>query len=365
MSGFDPDGIRKILIRSPNWIGDAVMTTPAMGVVRSSFPDAEIAVAANFTVAEIFRHHPYCDRIVVYDKKGMHQGFPGLLRFCGELRGDGFDLAVLFQNAFEAAVIALLARIPMRAGYRTDGRRFLLPHGVPAGNAERRLHHTAYYAHMLRALGISGGGDSVRDGSVRDGSVRDGSVHDGSGDDWSLRLECTAEELAWARKTTGGGPVVVINPGAAYGSAKRWLPERFAAVGDILAGKLSARVALIGGPGETEIGRDICAAMQEQPLNLIGRTSVREVMAILGSCRIMVTNDSGPMHIAAALGAPVVAIFGPTDHTTTSPLSPNSRIVRKETECSPCLLRRCPTDHRCMEDVTVSDVVEAALELAE
>jgi heptosyltransferase-2 len=314
------------------------MTTPAMGALRSSFPSAEIVVAANPLVAELFRHHPYCDRVLVYDKKGEHKGLRGLFRFSGTLRREGFDLAILLQNAIEAALMVFIAGIPRRAGYDTDGRGLLLTHGVRVGDEERRLHHTRYYLRMLEALGIGGG-------------------------DGSLRLFCTDDELDWAREQLGSGRAIAVNPGAAYGSAKRWYPERFAAVADRLASEYDARIILTGGPAEAEIGRDIAAAMKEAPLNLIGRTTVRQLMALLSRCRLVVTNDSGPMHVAAAFNVPVVAVFGPTDHTTTSPLAETSRIVRHPVDCAPCLLRQCPTDHRCMEAVTVEDVLLAAREL--
>ena len=326
------------MVRSTNWIGDAVMTTPAMGALRNSFPAAEIVVVANPLVAELFRHHPFCDRVLVYDKKKSHHGLLGLVRFCGELRTESFDLAILLQNAVEAAVMAYLAGIPRRAGYETDGRGLLLTHPVPISLEERRLHHTRYYLQMLEALHIRGG-------------------------DGLLRLACADNESAWAREQIGEGTPVVINPGAAYGSAKRWYPERFAEVGNRLAAEFGARIILTGGPGETVIGRDIAAAMDIAPLNLIGRTSVRQMMAVLSLSRLVVTNDSGPMHVAAAFGVPIVAVFGPTDHTTTSPLAENCRIIRKEVDCAPCLLRQCPTDHRCMEAIGVDDVMAGAREL--
>lgn len=326
------------MVRATNWIGDAVMTTPAMGALRARYPAAEIVVVANPLVAELFRYHPFCDRVLVYDKKGAHHGLRGLWRFCRELRRERFDLAILLQNAVEAAVIACLARIPRRAGFATDGRRLLLTHPVPVGAAEKRLHHTRYYLQMLAALDIHGG-------------------------DELLCLACTEQELASARELLGEGTLVVINPGAAYGSAKRWYPERFAEVGNRLVAEFGARIVLTGGPGEAEIGRDIAAAMQAAPLNLIGKTSVRQMMAVLSLSRLVVTNDSGPMHVAAAFGVPIVAVFGPTDHTTTSPLAQNCRIIRKEVDCAPCLLRQCPTDHRCMEMIGVEDVMAGIREI--
>lgn len=338
MNTIDPAQIERILVRAVNWIGDAVMTTPAMGALRAAFPRAEITVAANPLVAELFLRHPYCDRVLVFDKKGAHAGIRGLLAFTGKLRRERFDLAILLQNAFEAAVVARLAGIPRRLGYRTDGRGLLLTHGVPVGVDERRLHHTLYYQRLLVESGIRGG-------------------------DGRLRLACTEDELGWGRERLGAGSWIAINPGASYGSAKRWLPERFALVADRLAAEYGAHILLTGGAGETEIGEDIAAAMSSRPLNLIGRTSVRQMMALISLCRLMVTNDSGPMHVAAAFDVPLVAVFGPTDHTTTSPLTSSCRIVRRETDCAPCLLRQCPLDHRCMTAIAADDVLAAARDL--
>jgi heptosyltransferase II len=326
--------IRKIFIRSTNWIGDAVMTTPAMGRVRAAFPRAEIVIAANPTVAELLGHHPCCDRLLVYDKKGRHRGPGGLMRFCAQVRKEKFELAFLFQNAIEAAIMATLARIPMRAGYTTDCRGLLLTHRVRGWRRTRRLHHTDYYLNMLEGLGILGGNGH-------------------------LQLHCQDAELLWAREQLGERPWVAVNPGATFGSAKRWLPERFAAVADKVAEESSMRILLIGGPNEGWIAEEVAANMQTQPLNLAGKTSVRQLMALLSQCRLLITNDSGPMHVAAAFGVPIVAIFGSTDHTTTSPLSPSCRIVRKPTECAPCLKTECPTDHRCMTAVSVLDVLDA------
>lgn len=338
MKTLATNDIRRIMVRSTNWIGDAVMTTPAMGVLRRYFPDAEIVVVANPLVSQLFTHHPYCDRVLVYDKKGKHKGLRGLLGFAAELRAERFDLAILLQNAVEAAILATLARIPRRAGYRTDGRGLLLNHGVSIGEAERQLHHTDYYVRMLERVGISG-------------------------EAGGLLLQCSDEEQSKARVRLGEETWIAINPGAAYGSAKRWIPQRFAEVGDRLAEIYGVKILLTGGPGEVEIGRDIEQAMNCRPLNMIGKTGVREMMALLSRCRLMITNDSGPMHVAAAFGVPLVAVFGPTDHTTTSPLSDNASMVRKAVDCAPCLLRQCPTDHRCMEAIEVEDVLAAAREL--
>lgn len=334
MHSLDPDNIRKILIRSTNWIGDAVMSTPAMCALRSSFPRAEIVLVANPPVSELMAGHPCCDRVIVYDKKGAHRGVRGLLRFSSELAHERFDLAVLFQYAIDAAIIAWLAGIGKRAGFDTDRRRLLLTHAVRAGSEALKIHHSIRYLYMLEKLGIPAPPSG-------------------------LSLFCSEEETAWARGTLGGGKWAAINPGAAFGSAKRWYPERFASVADALREQYGLRVILLGGPGEAEIGADIEAGMHSAPLNMIGKTSVRQMMALLSRVELVITNDSGPMHVAAAFDRPIVALFGPTDHTTTSPACSRHRVVRREIECAPCLKRKCPGDHRCMADLTVDDVIEA------
>ena len=337
---FDNKPPRRILVRAVNWIGDAVMTTPAMGRVRGAFPAAEIVVVANPLVAELFAHHPYCDRVIVFDKKRHHAGIVGFLTFCRLLRRERFELAILLQNAIEAAIMAVLALIPYRAGYRTDGRGPLLNMGAPARDSKHGLHHVDYYLSMLDDLELSG--EQLQP---------------------QLYLEPTEQQ--WAADLLSGGPWLAINPGAAYGSAKRWIPERFAAVADTLAQEYGLKIVLTGGPAEAEIGADIEKSMKHRPRNLIGQTSVRQMMSVLERCSLMVTNDSGPMHVGAALGVPIVAVFGPTDHTTTSPRTSNCRIVRHDVFCSPCMLRQCPIDHRCMVGVTAEKVIAAARELLE
>ena len=329
---------RKILVRSPNWIGDAVMSTPALGAIRAAFPLAEIVLAANPVVCELMSPHPFCDRVIVFDKKGPHRGAAGLWKFSRSLAAERFDLAILLQNAIEAAMIAALAGIKTRAGYSTDGRRLLLTHAVRVSKDVLRLHHTRYYLEMLAGLGIAAAG-------------------------WETKLQCTEAEKNWAAGVLGQGRWAAINPGAAYGSAKRWYPERFAQVGDALFSDFGYKVLLVGGPGESAIGAEISSKMNSSVLNMTGMTSVRQLMALLASVDLVVTNDSGPMHVAAAFGRPVVALFGPTDHRVTSPSCSRLSLVRKETECAPCLKRECPRDHRCMAEITVEDVLGAVEEV--
>lgn len=330
--------LKKILVRGTNWIGDAVMTTPALNALRAQFPDAEIVMLANPLVAELFQFHPSIDQVMIYDRKGYHRGAAGFIRIVKELRSQRFDAAILLQNAIEAALLAACAGIPRRAGYTTDGRRLLLNYPVTVTAQDKRMHHTDYYCQLLNRLGVNDG-------------------------DGQLCLACTEEEQEWAATVLEGENVIAINPGAAYGSAKRWLPERFAEVADTLAQRYDAKIVLTGGPGEKEIGCDIAAAMTAPSINMVGKTSVRQMMALLSHSRLLVSNDSGPMHVASAFDVPIVAVFGSTDHTTTCPASQSVKIVRKETDCAPCLLRQCPTDHRCMTAISANDVLAAAFEL--
>jgi heptosyltransferase-2 len=342
--GFN-DPPASLLVRATNWLGDAVMTTPALAAVREGFPAARIVLLARPLVAELFRHHPDVDEVMVYERPGRHEGALGRLRLGVELRRRRFDGALLLQNAFDAALIAFLGRIPERAGYPTDGRRILLTVPVPLTRAILERHEVEYYLCLLDGLGIPRPVPAA------------------------LKLAVTGEEretMATRLASLGigrGAPIVVINPGATYGSAKRWYPDRFAAVADALSAEWGARIVVVGSTAETPLAGEIEAAMRNPPVNLAGKTTVRELMALLSLSSFLVTNDSGPMHIGAALGVPLVAIFGPTDWRRTSPWSERAKVVRVEIDCSPCRLRVCDRGHECMLGVTPGMVVDAARQL--
>jgi len=341
---LEPGALHKILIRAVNWIGDAVMTTPALAAVREKFPDAEIVLLANPLVAQLFLPHPAIDRVITFDRNGRHRGVRGRVLLAGEIRRERFDCALILPNSFDSALIPWLAGIPRRLGKKSDGRALLLTDRfVPAAEMTRG-HEVEYYLHLLRSFGITG--------RAREPF-----------------LATTAAEQAQAagmlaESGIGADDILLgINPGASFGSAKRWYPERFAEVARRLASEWRAKVVIFGGPAETDIAGEIAAALNGACLNLAGTTSVRQLMALLQRCSCLITNDSGPMHIAAAFDVPLVAIFGSTDHSGTAPRSDKAVIVRHDLECAPCKLRECPTDHRCMNAVTVEDVVAAAKKL--
>jgi heptosyltransferase II len=340
VKAIDSGRVRKILIRSVNWLGDAVMITPAMAALRARFPAAEITVLANPLVSQLFSPHPCVDRVISFDRK-KHRGITGRLKLAGELRRRQFDLAVVFTNSFEGALIPFLAGIPLRLGKNSDGRGLLLSHPWPKKLQNTAEHQVLNYLEMLNHFGITPATEEIA-------------------------LFTTAQEdrelaaLLHSRGIAPGAFVIGINPGATFGSAKRWYPERFAEVARALAGRWGARIVITGGPAETEMAGRIEALLDGACVNLAGATSVRQLMALIKRCNFFVTNDSGPMHIAAAFGVPLVAIFGSTDHRTTSAFFDKGCIVRSGADCAPCMQRECPTDHRCMTAVTPSEVIAAA-----
>ncbi len=343
------EGIRRIVVRGPNWLGDAVMCEPALSRVRTLFPQAEITLLVKPGIADLLAQHPAVNRTLVYDDRGRHAGLVGKWSLAAVLRRHRFDLAILFQNAFEAALISFLAGIPRRFGYATDGRTLLLtdPVTVPPRAAQR--HQVEYYWDLLKPLG-------------------------GHGPAPAPRLYVTPDEsalIAGRLADAGIGPsdlVIGVNPGSTYGHAKRWLPDRYAEVVNRVVkeaqGQSGARVgvAILGAKGEEPLGKAIADQIKTRTVVCSGQTTVRELMALVKRCQLFLTNDTGPMHVAAAFKVPLVAVFGPTDWQTTSPFGVDAKLVRQPVSCAPCLLRECPIDHRCMTGVTVEQVHDAAVQ---
>jgi heptosyltransferase II len=340
---------RTVLVRAPNWIGDAVMCEPAVRGLRSLFPQAELTMLAKPAIAELFALDPSLNGILVYDDKKAHAGLSGKWALAGTLRQHRFDLAVLFQNAFEAAFLAWLAGIPRRYGYATDGRVFFLTEPVAVPDGPVPMHQVEYYWNMLRPLGMTGGAAPP-----------------------TLLVSADEERMIDVRLASAGvdssNLIIGINPGSTYGGAKRWLPDRFADVAKRLMRRLERTesahvvVVILGAKGEESLGKAIAAQLGGRSVVLSGETTIREVMAVVKRCRLLITNDTGPMHIAAACGVPVVAVFGPTDWRTTAPYEQARSIVREAVDCAPCLLRECPIDHRCMTRISADRVYEAAVQ---
>jgi heptosyltransferase-2 len=334
----------KVLVRATNWLGDAVMSLPAIRAIRGIFPHAHIAVLARPWVADLYAREKAIDRVIPYPAGEGWSGRRGLAR---RLRADRFDAAILLQNAFDAALIAWMAGIPERIGYNRDGRGWLLTRAIAVpepGDLPR--HERFYYLELLRRAGMM--------------------EHFPPSLDIRLDGASEARDAGRAHLAALGvsGPAIGISPGAAYGNAKRWLPERFAEA----AAELGMPAIVCGSQSERPLCEEVARLLRErgaEAFNLAGQTSLREFIDLTAACRLVLTNDSGAMHVASGLGVPTVTVFGPTDDTTTGPTGELARVVREHAECSPCLLRECPIDHRCMTRVTSAGVASVARKLLE
>jgi heptosyltransferase II len=339
----------RILARATNWLGDAVMSLPALHAIRQRFPDAWLGVQARPWVADIYSRERFIDQVIPYTARRGAGDWSGKWRAARELRAHQFDCAILLANSFDSALVVRLAGIPRRIGYDRDGRGFLLTDRVSAPvRGEIPRHERFYYLELLRRAGLlealPGGAETQLDGTP----------------EARLAGEKRFAELGIAT------PVIGVSPGAAYGSAKRWLPDRFAGAAVAVAASTGATVAVFGSASEREVGDMVASGVRAAggvAHNLAGETTLRQFIDLAAACRAFLTNDSGPMHVAAALGVPTVAIFGATDHEGTGPCGPAVRVVREPVECSPCLLRECPIDHRCMTRISAQRVAAEALDL--
>lgn len=336
----------KILVRATNWVGDAIMSIPALKALRARWADAEIVVLARPWVGALYQGQGFADRVLVFDSDPR-----GRERFNGQpaassLSEERFDVALLFPNSFASAWLSWRAGIPERIGYARDGRTMLLTKAIPVPRAgELPAHESYYYLELLRRA------EWVKSLNTADAT------------EIRLRIEPGAIASAQSKLSAAGArfgkPWLAFAPGAAYGSAKCWPADRFSELADRLIAEFDADVILFGTASERDIAERIAARMRHRPVNLAGQTPIGELPALFAACRLFIGNDSGAMHVAAASGLPVVAIFGSTDPEGTAPVTPRRTIVRRPVSCSPCFLRQCPVDHRCMTRVEV-DAVHAA-----
>jgi len=338
----------RILIRATNWVGDAIMALPALQAVRNRFPDAQISILALPYVADIYRGQGLADELIVYDRNGQHKDIGGKEKLAAAIKAKKFDTALLLQNAFDAAWIVWRAGIPERIGYNRDARGFLLTKKIGVPNAgEIPAHEKYYYLELLRRAGWLQTLPDVPEISLR----------------LTAEQAIRAEERLQMFGSRPGAVRVAVAAGASYGSAKCWPPERFAAAINQLVRQRSAEVLLFGTPGEANVSAAIQTGLEHRALDLTGKTDVAKLPALLSRCAVFLGNDSGAMHLAAAVGLPVVAVFGPTDPEGTSPVTPRCTIVQEKPYCSPCFLRRCPIDHRCMTAIAPEQVSAGVLKV--
>jgi lipopolysaccharide heptosyltransferase II len=322
--------VQRLIVRAPNWLGDAVMALPALEAVRRAFADRRIVLAARASVAALFEEETPLrpDEIVVVERT----------RETAQLRDVKADAILLLPNSFRSAWDASRAGIAQRWGYRAAGRAWMLTRAVrrPRG----RIHHSEYYLSLVRALGIDAPAVAPRL-SARPRSL------------------AQADALLQRQGATPGARLVGFAPGAAYGHAKRWPPDRVAGVIAALAAH-DAVAVLIGAAADRDTARAIESSLPAgaRVVDLVGRTTLGQLVGVIARCAAFVSNDSGAMHVAAALGVPLTAIFGPTDERVTSPggRADIIDVIARDVFCRPCLLRECPIDHRCMKRIDVDTV---------
>jgi len=336
---------RRILVRAPTWVGDAVMATPALRALRAGFPEAEISLEGRGELRELFGGLPHADRFLVDPGRGAR----ALAQRVAALRRERFELALLLPDSVRAALAPRLAGIPQRIGYARDPlRRALLTREVETPRAGgRRLPRptAARYRGLVRALGCP---------------------------DRGLELELVVDPRGrerMRRRLAGLGvaadeDVLLVAPGAAFGPSKRWPPGHFAAACDLLARRRGLRPVLVPAPGEAGIARAVAERTREGAVALLDPPlGLGELVALVERAHLVLSNDTGPRHVAAALGVPAVVLVGPTDPRHAETPGAASRVLRRELPCSPCQLRVCPIDHRCMTGLAPALAVEAAEEL--
>lgn len=331
---------KRILLRGVNWLGDAVMLTPAVRALREAQPGAHIAMLCKSSLADVYRNNPCINEIIPYESD---HGLGNIRRMGRAIRERHFDLAIIFPRSFRSVLPAFLGGVPERIGYATEFRGIFLTDSIPRSEEVLTVHRVNYYARLLAPLGI----ESVPDHTE---------IHiDPESQKWAD--DFLAQRRHPERRLVG------ILCGATYGLAKQWLPERFAELARRLTEAGQAEILIVGGPSEVELARRVDRETGVPLINAAGKTGVLQLAGLLKRCNAFVTNDAGPMHVADAVGTRIVAIFGPTDIVTTRPYGAGHRIITVNPECGPCLRRTCPTGHHCMDDITVDDVEKVVKEV--
>jgi heptosyltransferase-2 len=376
---------RKLLIRGVNWLGDAVMSTPALLRLRAALPDTHLALLTRAKLADLWHSHPAIDEVIRLE--------PGesVWEAGGKLRSGGFDSALILPNSPRSALEVWLAGIPRRVGYTRPWRNWFLTEVIPtrAGHVKMRKRRVAEIKQLVRSTGEgnleenTGPPPSPMD-CAKPGRFVSREAHqmneylhlvaalgaDGEPLAPALAVDASEVEAALAKFTLSrDGQWLGLNAGAEYGPAKRWPKDRFIAAATAVQQQTGCGLLIFGGLGDADVAAEIATQIrnpQSTIHNVAGRTSLRELMALLTRCRVLLTNDTGPMHVAAALGVPVVVPFGSTSPELTGPGlpgDPRHRLIKSHAPCSPCFLRTCPIDFRCLTGIAVEQVVNSTLEI--
>jgi heptosyltransferase-2 len=322
--------VMKIVVRAPNWLGDVVLSFPAIENLRKNLPQAQTWIAAREEVQDLYLSFDFVKGIIPLS--GLNN-FKNVKEVAKKIKEYNFDIGLLLTNSFSSALLFYLAKIPQRWGYSRDNRGFLLTKGVPFKNQdEAPSHQVNYYLNLISGLGFQTSSPE-------------------------LVLPLSPEEQEWVKNELSAlgydskKPLVIINPGAYYGPAKRWPASRFAELASMLQEKNKVQILIVGSAEEAELAESIASSMSERPINMTGKTTLRQLAELISLADLFITNDSGPMHITNALRIPLIAIFGPTDPRLTGPFHQPAAVIKKEVLCWPCSYRKCPFDHRCMTEI--------------
>ncbi len=343
----------RVLIRAPNWVGDVVMAVPALRELRRIFGGSRITIAGRTWVLGLFYGERLADDLMpLTDASGYFERAANFVSEARRFRGERFDCAVLLPNSFGTALAARAGGARNVAGYPTDARRFLLSQVIPFEPGYKTLHQVRYYLNIAASLETRITGNSTVDFQRCEPRLV---VSDDQRENARSMLERFGLSVAGARDR-----LLAINPGATNSSAKRWPAERFARTADRLHERQGFQTVIVGASADKQVAEEVARLMRTGSAVIAGETSIAELKAVLACARLVISNDTGTSHLSAALGVPTVVVFGPTEHVSTRPLSKHAAVVRHDVECSPCMLRDCPIDHRCMTRVEVEDVDRAA-----
>jgi len=331
---------KNIIVRMPNWLGDLVMATPILADLRSHWPQARITAMCQSNVAALLKNDPNITELYSYHRPSGWIHRRQHLEIMESLQHGEYDLGILLTNSFSSAWWFWIGKVKNRLGYACNLRSWMLNKALPFPKTRDTQHLVITYKMLLEPLGIPLSSTPPK-------------------------LYVSPEEKASAKellhnlkidpeKTT----LIGINPGAAYGTAKCWLPDRFHAVAQKLLEDPQVSILFFGDQAGASLVNDICKDLPDRVVNLAGKTNLRELMALIESCKVLLTNDSGPMHMAAALGTPLLALFGSTSDVQTGPYN-LGQVIHKRVECSPCYKRICPIDFRCMKRIEVDEVYDA------
>lgn len=333
---------KNIIVRMPNWIGDLVMATPVLADLKIHYPSSSITAMALESGATLLENSPYVDQVFAFSKPSEFERKKETRQLISRLQQGKYDLGLLLTNSFSSAWTFWRGRIEKRMGYQSDFRSFLLTSSLP--KPKKKIHQVEVYKHLLSLLHIP----------------------------FSQTLPeifLTQEELDQAKETLktlkiDQKKIIGIHPGASFGPAKCWLPPRYRALAESFVKSDDKAVLFFGDSQSSGLINQITEGLSKNTFNLAGKTSLRELAALISQCDLMISNDSGPMHMAAALKVPLLALFGSTNEITTGPYK-HGTVIHKHVSCSPCYLRTCPIDFKCMKQITTDEVIHKAHQMLE